>query len=425
MKNSKNMRTLIRINFLFILNICFAQENSSILCGDGIDNDGDGLIDCLDNDCVNLFSNGCQTCFEDGTSFADVVIEYNQNSPQNTHINPEAALGISDFSNIDAFEYVSLGDDGFIKLGFTNNFLVNSGDNGPDLWVFEVGFAVEETRIDLKPYDQNTIDILINAGINDADGDGYFEFSEISGSTSSLDIDAFVTGFAVSELIFDAVKITNLSISDVLDNFTPGADIDAVCALSSIKEDCNGVLKGSAEVDQCGLCLDRSDPTFNQSCADCSGTPNGTAVLDECETCLKTDDPNFNQLCLDCEGILNGTAMLDDCGVCLQPDDPNFGKLCVLVPNAFSPNEDGANDSFRLYARSGTSPTVTLYQIFNRYGQLLYTQQNFDFSSNTNWWNGKNGKGKSVEIGSYIYYVSVLFENGENKIFKGNVTLVR
>lgn len=419
------MKYLLTIKFLFILNILFAQENTSILCGDGIDNDGDGLADCLDNDCKNLPSNGCQTCFEDGTSFADFVIEYNQTSAENTHTNPDAALGISDFSDINAFEFVSLSENGYIKLGFENNFLVNSGDSGPDFWVFEVGANTEESQIDLKPYDQNTIDILISAGITDADGDGYFEFGEISGSTSSLDIDAFVTGVAQSELIFDAVKITNLAVSNSLDNSTPGADIDAVCALSSIVVDCNGELNGPAEIDECGQCLDTADSAFNQSCADCSGIPNGTAFIDECGACLEPTDPNFNNTCLDCEGILNGTAIIDDCGVCLQPTDPNFGQLCVLIPNAFSPNEDGINDSFQIYPRVETAPVINLYQIFNRWGQLVYTQQNFNFNSTASWWNGKNKKGKSVEMGTYIYFISVTFEDGIQKEFKGNVTVVR
>jgi len=418
---------LIAITFLFTLNLSKAQENTSILCGDGLDNDGDGLIDCMDEDCVNQFRKGCQTCFEDGSSFADVVIEYSQNSSDNTHTNPQAALGLSDyisFGDLSDFQFVSLSKGGFIKLGFENNLLINSGDNGPDLWIFEVGEAIEKSQIELKPHDQNTIDQLIAAGLSDTNGDGYFEFGEISGSTSSLDIDAFVPGFSQSELIFDAVKITSLETSASIDQTTPGADIDAICALSSIILDCNDVLNGPAEIDECGECLDPADAAFNQSCADCNRTPNGLAEIDECGECLEPTNPEYNKRCLDCEGIINGTAIIDDCGACLQPEDVNFGS-CLLIPNAFSPNNDGINDSFRIFPKAGLSPTVTLYQIFNRWGQWLYSRQNMDLTSNANWWNGKDNKDNIVDLGAYIYYITASFENGDKKTFKGNVTVVR
>ena len=53
--------SIILLAFL-IPTLIFAQENNSVLCGDGIDNDGDGLIDCFDTDCANLPNNGflCQ-----------------------------------------------------------------------------------------------------------------------------------------------------------------------------------------------------------------------------------------------------------------------------------------------------------------------------------------------------------------------------
>jgi len=47
--------------FLFFFSFSFAQENSAILCGDGIDNDNDGLIDCYDGDCYNFVSSCHET----------------------------------------------------------------------------------------------------------------------------------------------------------------------------------------------------------------------------------------------------------------------------------------------------------------------------------------------------------------------------
>jgi hypothetical protein len=36
-------------------------ENSNALCGDGLDNDGDGFVDCLDNEC---WANGLTVCIK-------------------------------------------------------------------------------------------------------------------------------------------------------------------------------------------------------------------------------------------------------------------------------------------------------------------------------------------------------------------------
>ena len=515
----QTMKHLTLITLFFVVNIAAAQENSPLTCSDGIDNDGDGLIDCLDNECATLPNNGCSTCFKDGFSFADFVIEYSQDCPSNIQTNPENAIGVSNF--VDGYvldEYVSLGSEGYIKLGFDNNLLTNSGDNSPDLWVFEIGEAVEASQIDLKPSNQNTINILTNEGIQDIDSDGYFEFDIISGSTSSLDIDAYVIGYSPSELKFDAVKITNATNRGCGNETTPGADIDAVCALSSIEVDCTGtpngtaqidecgeclqptnpnfnqscidctgapngtaqidecgeclqptnpnfnqacidcagapngiaqidecgeclqptnpnfsqscidcagILNGTAQIDECGECLQPTNPSFSQSCIDCTGTPNGTAQIDECGECLQPTNPNFSKSCIDCEGILNGTAKIDKCGECLQPTDPSFDKLCIQIPNAFSPNNDGVNDYFRIFAREETSPTIKLYQIYNRWGQLIHEKKNFSLHSNNSWWAGKDFKGRNVGIGVYTYYISVVFKNTLQRDFKGNVTVVK
>src|SRR5690606_29437034 len=167
-------------------------ENTAELCSDGIDNDGDGLADCEDPKCQAISNNiGCLTCFEDGLSFADEVLDYEiictNTTPDAT--NPAAALGMPDYSG-SATQHISLGR-GFIKLGFTNNTLVNSGTSDPDLFVFEVGPLVEGSSIELRPANSETEALCIDAGLLDSDSDGYYEFGEIGGALASVDIDAF------------------------------------------------------------------------------------------------------------------------------------------------------------------------------------------------------------------------------------------
>ena len=569
--------------FLLLSFITLAQENNAIRCSDGIDNDGDGLIDCEDSGCLNLPNQGCETC-GNGISFADSLISYTPGCPR-VDPSPEGALGVADWRGTQDDEpgLVFLGQGGSIRLGFTNNLLTNSDSPDPDIWIFEVGTLVEPMIIELKPLSAFTEQQLNLRGIPDADGDGYYDFGEIGGATSSVDIDAIIPGYQMGILQFDAIEITDV-VDGSCGSRTPGADIDAVCALSSrptldcngvpfgpaiIDEcglcldpedpafnqscaDCNGVPNGTAEIDSCGLCLEptdpnfngvcldcfgvpngtglidecgvcleaddpafnqscadclgvpngdamldacgeclsQTDPLFNQSCADCQGIPNGGAVLDSCGVCLMADDPTFNQSCTDCDGVINGNAAVDqcglcldradpmfdlscldcagvvngtsivdscgdcslpgsvdfnascadctgrpfgiaevdDCGVCLPPTDPAFGKTClkeIAIPNAFSPNGDNNNDRFVLGANEFVEATILTYNIYNRWGQLLYSRQNFGFDQTNQWWDGRTN-GTAVEPGVYVYLVEVQFLfDGSVQQFKGDIAVVR
>lgn len=88
----------------------------------------------------------------------------------------------------------------------------------------------------------------------------------------------------------------------------------------------------------------------------------------------------------------------------------------ALIPNAFSPNADGINDVFRISGRFITSANLVVY---NRWGQQVFTSSDF-----TAGWNGKI-KGEDAPAGVYVYYAEVAFDNGDTKILKGNVTLIR
>ncbi|MEM6963570.1 MAG: hypothetical protein AAF573_02310 [Bacteroidota bacterium] len=254
------MRILLYLTIFLSVPFCLiSQESNAFLCGDGIDNDGDNLIDCDDPDCANINNNddGCSTCHE-GVTFADVLIEYIPGCPL-ADPDPSGAIGVSDWpgTNGDDPSFVFLGQGGSIKLGFTNNLLTNSGDSDPDLWVFEIGTVVEASEIELRPLNSDTEIKLQNNGITDSDSDGFYDFGIISGSTTSLDIDGLITGCVPGDLQFDAIEITDVD-DGSCSGGTPGADIDAVCALSNIAtEICfNGLDDdGDGSIDEdCELC---------------------------------------------------------------------------------------------------------------------------------------------------------------------------
>ena len=193
--------------------------------------------------------------------------------------------------------------------------------------------------------------------------------------------------------------------------------------------DCLGVVNGTAVIDDCGECLEPTDPLFNASCADCLGVVNGTAVIDDCGECLEPTNPLFNASCADCLGVINGTAVFDDCGVCLEPTDLNFNLTCIsdfdfYIPNVFSPNNDGINDMFQVYNNLELAIQVNEFFVFDRWGSLLYQIKNQTFQNGAFGWDGRIGD-QEVEMGVYLYMIELEFINGAQKVFAGNVTLVR
>lgn len=90
---------------------------------------------------------------------------------------------------------------------------------------------------------------------------------------------------------------------------------------------------------------------------------------------------------------------------------------CLLMPNAFSPNNDGTNDWFG--ASVGSFDELVLFKIYNRWGQELFSTTN----KNDALWDGTY-KGKAQPMGVYAYYIQVICNN-KQQTQKGNITLVR
>ena len=95
-----------------------------------------------------------------------------------------------------------------------------------------------------------------------------------------------------------------------------------------------------------------------------------------------------------------------------------FYENSVLIPNSFSPNGDNVNDVFTI---SGSSIQSFDLHIFDRWGQVVFEIQDTDTSKG---WDGTRD-GIPVELGVYVYYLNVVFNDGKTKLVKGNLTLLR
>lgn len=76
------------------------------------------------------------------------------------------------------------------------------------------------------------------------------------------------------------------------------------------------------------------------------------------------------------------------------PADP------LYIPNAFSPNFDGINDYFRIEAAPDLEVQILNLQIFSRWGELVYENQ--DAAVRQNLWDGR-WRGQALNPGVYLY----------------------
>ena len=84
-----------------------------------------------------------------------------------------------------------------------------------------------------------------------------------------------------------------------------------------------------------------------------------------------------------------------------------------IVPNTFTPNNDGINDKW-IIENLSLYPKFQI-QVFDRYGQIVFESKNY---SN---WDGKF-KGKPLPAGTYYYIIDL---DGQRTTKKGYVTIVR
>lgn len=100
-------------------------------------------------------------------------------------------------------------------------------------------------------------------------------------------------------------------------------------------------------------------------------------------------------------------------------------KRCkIYIPNSFSPNQDNINDLFLLSTLDASNINVSKYMIFDRWGNMVYSANDFLMSDTQFWWDGTFHK-MTMSPGVFAYYIEVKYEDGGSEIFKGDVTLVK
>ncbi len=114
---------------------------------------------------------------------------------------------------------------------------------------------------------------------------------------------------------------------------------------------------------------------------------------------------------------------VEDQAGCVRSDTIELGVECpIYAPTAFSPNGDGYNDRFVLF--SGLPFFVVKYQIYDRWGGLVYEANDFGGAELGAYWDGRYGS-EPAGGGQYAYHIEARDGQGLPVLLKGGILLVR
>ncbi len=97
----------------------------------------------------------------------------------------------------------------------------------------------------------------------------------------------------------------------------------------------------------------------------------------------------------------------------------------VYIPNVFSPNGDGPNDEFRVFACQGVEE-ITSARIFDRWGNLVYESTDLlhNCDGGTAIWDGRLNA-QFMQSGVFVYMIEIKFIDNVSRTYRGDVTLLR
>lgn len=156
---------------------------------------------------------------------------------------------------------------------------------------------------------------------------------------------------------------------------------------------------------------------FNLSeCSDTSGCSYVWDFGDGSTAISKDVTHNYTEIGVYDVSLLVTTASGCKDSILLEDEVSIIGEGDIKFPNAFTPNGDGLNDTFKPVAKGVI--TYEMY-IYNRWGELIFTTKDLDAG-----WNGKmNGDYAKPDV--YVWKAEGKFTNGRSFELAGDITLIR
>lgn len=126
---------------------------------------------------------------------------------------------------------------------------------------------------------------------------------------------------------------------------------------------------------------------------------------------------------IQCYGPANGTT---------PPSAPGCAPFSIYVPNVFTPNGDGINDTFVIKdASNSTGPlnaTSLNLVVVNRWGAKVYegtVSSGSGLNGGVSVWNGNTSSGTPLPSGLYYYYLVATNACQGSQPYKGYVQILR
>ncbi len=114
----------------------------------------------------------------------------------------------------------------------------------------------------------------------------------------------------------------------------------------------------------------------------------------------------------------NGCSAADSIRISVQ--NPDF----IYIPNVFSPDGDGKNDFFGVFADTDKVRAVELLRVYDRWGSLVYESSEAPINDLTKGWNG-TFREKLLIPGIYVWYATIRLADGMVLQKTGDVLLKR
>ena len=243
-----------------------------------------------------------------------------------------------------------------------------------------------------------------------------YELSGVNGSVNSTDIDVVsgISFFNISGNLFTNPGITTITIIDFF--FNPGECSGDVGNIQPIQVNIE-IIETPALIEEGATFCEEDNPTIQDLSNNIDGVGNVVwynaaegGIIYENDDLLVNGQIYYGAFVSDneCESSprLEATVVIDTC------------ILELIIPDGFSPNDDGINDDFNIVNINELFPNFRL-TVFNRYGKELY-----EGNASSPRWNGtsKNG-GNVLPVGVYFYILE--FNDGVRSPQQGRVYLSR
>lgn len=96
----------------------------------------------------------------------------------------------------------------------------------------------------------------------------------------------------------------------------------------------------------------------------------------------------------------------------------------ILLPNIFSPNEDGINDFMTVNYFGKSLSSILQFSVYDRWGNQIYNIENTSIASGQSLWDGYSTS-TPVPNGVYVYYLKVQYINGTIDEITKSITVLK